>query len=268
MKGSFAAAAAAITLLPQMGAAQTSDDEWLENCRERDRNRLVAFCEVRVQRLPATGTVDVDARPNGGIQVVGWDRNEIEVHARIQARSRSERDAEALAAEIEILTDGDRIRSDGPGHDRDENWYASFVVYAPARSDVAIESQNGPVAVRGVTGRMEVRTQNGPLSLREVGGDIVARTQNGPLNIELDGTRWSGDGLDAETRNGPVNLSIPEGYSADLETGTVNGPMSSDVPLTVQFVGRRTSRIETTLGGGGAPIRVVTTNGPVTLRQR
>ena len=61
--------------------------------------------------------------------------------------------------------------------------------------------------------------------------------------------------------NGPVTLTVPSGYAATLTTGTVNGPMDIDIPITVQ--GRFPRQFTTDLGGGGAPIRVVTTNGPV-----
>jgi DUF4097 and DUF4098 domain-containing protein YvlB len=257
---------ALLALVPAALSAQQSDDEWIRDC-ERNDERLVPFCDVRVQRLAARGEVDVDASPNGGIQVVGWDRNEIEVHARITARARNTAEARSLANEIDISTAGGTIRSDGPESERDAQWHVSFVVYVPERSDVVARAHNGPLSVSGVEGRMELFTQNGPLSLREVGGDVRARTQNGPLTVRLTGARWNGAGLDAETTNGPATLLIPEGYSAELETGTVNGPLSSDIPLTVRFTGRRDRRIETTLGSGGAPVRVVTTNGPVTLRR-
>jgi hypothetical protein len=253
-------------LLPTALAAQRSDEEWIDDC-ERDDDRLVAFCEVRVDRLGARGSIDVDASPNGGVQVIGWNRSEVEVHSRVKARARSMADARALAGEIEVRTSGGTIRSDGPGHDRDEQWYVEFVVFVPNRTDVMARAQNGPLSVTGVEGRLDVATQNGPLALHEVGGDVMARTQNGPLSVHLAGTRWNGTGLDAETRNGPATLFIPDGYSAELETGTVNGPLSSDIPLTVRFDGRRDRRIETTLGRGGAPLRVVTTNGPLSIRR-
>jgi hypothetical protein len=64
-----------------------------------------------------------------------------------------------------------------------------------------------------------------------------------------------------------VNLDIPADYSARLETGTVNGPFDIDSPLTVTLQGRRYSRIHSVLGAGGAPVRAVTTNGPVQIRR-
>jgi hypothetical protein len=93
-----------------------------------------------------------------------------------------------------------------------------------------------------------------------------ARTMNGGLDVELAGTSWEGTRLDVETRNGGVDLSIPDGYSAELEVGTVNGRLEVDFPVTIQ--GRLDRHLRTTLGGGGEPVRVVTTNGGVTVRRR
>ena len=95
-------------------------------------------------------------------------------------------------------------------------------------------------------------------------GNVHARTENGPLEVTLSGARWDGSGLDAETENGPVELTLPSSYAAHLETGTVNGPMSISFPITVE--GRiDTKRLSMDVGGGGPTVRVVTTNGPVTV---
>ena len=83
--------------------------------------------------------------------------------------------------------------------------------------------------------------------------------------MRLGGTKWEGAGLDAETSNGPVTVSVPATYSAHLVTGTVNGPIQFDIPVTLQ--GRIGRRIETDIGSGGAPVRAVTTNGPLSVSQ-
>jgi DUF4097 and DUF4098 domain-containing protein YvlB len=121
--------------------------------------------------------------------------------------------------------------------------------------------------VEDVKGSLRLRAQNGPVALIGVAGDVNARVQNGPLRVKLAGDQWDGAGLDAEATNGPVDLAIPEHYDAQLETGTVNGPMDLTFPLTVTVQGRLTHRIRATLGRGGAPVRVVTTNGPLAIRR-
>ena len=80
------------------------------------------------------------------------------------------------------------------------------------------------------------------------------------------GAAWTGAGLALETTNGGVTLDVPRGYNAQLETGTVNGSMNIDFPITIQ--GSLTRRIRTTLGSGGPLVRATTTNGSVRIRQR
>ncbi|HEX7090129.1 MAG TPA: hypothetical protein VF192_08325 [Longimicrobiales bacterium] len=262
------AATLALFTLPAAAAAQVDDEEWLENCRDQRDRRLEHYCAVQVQRVEAAGTpIRVDAHPNGPIQVLGWDHGQIEVHMRVAARAETEAEARELAERVRLVISGTTIAADGPERRRDADWHAGFVVLVPRRSDLQIETYNGPLVVEGVAGRMELSTRNGPLSLRDVGGDVHARTANGPLTVVLAGTSWDGAGLDAEAVNGPVTLLIPEGYSARLETGTINGPMSSDVPLTVERIERR-SRISAVLGSGGPPVRVVTMNGPLSIKRR
>jgi hypothetical protein len=258
---------ALLMLAPAAALGQQSDEEWLEDCQDdSDRGRLVAFCEVRVADAPAGGgPLRVEPGANGGVAIVGWEQNRVEVHARVVARARTDAEAAELAAEVDVALNG-VIEADGPSNDRSRNWSVSFLVYVPAVSDAEAETLNGPLSVTGVSGRLRLDAQNGPIRLRDVGGDVVARTQNGPLSVELSGTRWDGAGLDAETVNGPVTLTVPDGFNADLETGTVNGPFTSDIPITMTVRGRVGRPFNGTLGEGGPPIRVVTVNGPVRIR--
>ena len=61
-----------------------------------------------------------------------------------------------------------------------------------------------------------------------------------------------------------VNTEV--GYNARLETGTVNGGMTVDFPVTVR--GRIGRRVETQLGSGGPLVRAITTNGGVKISER
>lgn len=263
-------ALAAVPVLAALTAAaltaqSATDARWLAQCREHWDDWRVKHCEVRVVTLAARGTIGVDPGPNGAVAVEAWGRDSIEVHARVETHASTEDEALALARDLRIVTSGSTISASGPTADHRQSWGVSFVIYAPRRSDLRLETHNGPIAVRDMTGRMTLEAYNGPVSLDGVGGDVHARTVNGPLDIVLTGKRWDGAGLDAETTNGPVHLAIPEGYGAELELGTVNGPMTVAFPLTVTIQGRIGRRITTTLGAGGAPVRVVTTNGPVEI---
>jgi DUF4097 and DUF4098 domain-containing protein YvlB len=256
---------ASITLVPAAGAQQTSE-EWLERCRRSDSRRAV-HCEVRETRLPATGSLDVNARPNGGIQVEGWDRNEVLVRARVQAQAPTEAEARAIASEIRVEAGNGRVRAEGPrwNESRDRGWSVSYEVFVPRRTDLAMESTNGGIRVQDVQGRLEATTTNGGISLDGVSGDVRGRTTNGGLDVRVARAGWTGAGLDLRTTNGGIDLRLPDGVSARLEAETVNGGISTDFPITVQ--GRIGRRIEADLGGGGPPIRLSTTNGRVSIRR-
>src|SRR3954466_15417138 len=63
-----------------------------------------------------------------------------------------------------------------------------------------------------------------------------------------------------------ATVYVPRGYNAQLETGTTNGGMRVDFPITVR--GSLTRRISTQLGSGGPTVRVMTTNGGVHIAER
>lgn len=257
-------------LAAQRNNSEADDARWLDDCRngrngDRDRGRA---CEVRNVPVHLTDrALDIDGRENGGIHVEGWDGDSVRVTARIQATARDDGSARDLLNDVKIKSDGRSISSDSPrSWGRSENVSVTYMVHVPRKFDLRLEAHNGGIGVAGVTGRMSLETTNGSVSLVEIGGDVRAHTQNGSLNVQLAGTKWEGRGLDAETQNGSVRMAIPSDYAAQIETGTVNGRMSTDFPITVQ--GRIGRTLTLPLNGGGAPIRAMTTNGSVSLTRR
>jgi DUF4097 and DUF4098 domain-containing protein YvlB len=254
---------------PLVAQAAREAGRWTDRCRDDDwlDHSPAHYCEIRESGFKAGGALSVDPGDNGGVRIVGWDRDSVAVAAKVQAQASTDEAARALAQRVSISTSGGAIRADGPSTSGHESWSVSFTVAVPRHSDVTAHTVNGPIGVEDVAGKLELRAVNGPVRLDAVGGDVHAHTTNGPLVVSLEGERWVGAGLDAETENGPVSLTLPSRYAARLETGTVNGPMSVDYPLTLQ--GRISfRRISTDIGGGGPPVRVVTTNGPVTVRSQ
>lgn len=247
--------------------AQHSDRNWLERCREDaqddDRPR---YCEQRTLGAHATGgIITVDGGENGGARVAGWDRDSIDIIARVQTNARSEDDARALASAITITVANGTIRADGPESHHGSSWSVSFDVLVPRASNLSITAVNGPVAIESVHGQIQLSAVNGPMDIDDAGGDVHGHTTNGPLAVHLTGKSWDGKGLDAETTNGPVTISIPPSYSAHLETGTSNGPMTIGFPITVQGSIKR--HLETDLGSGGPTVRAMTTNGPLVIER-
>jgi hypothetical protein len=240
-------------------------------CRDQDRrdDDYYRHCEVREERLPA-GPLTVDAGRNGGIRVEGWDGNDILVRAVVQASAREEAEAKRLAGEVEIQAGGGRVSARGPdrGDNRREWWSVSYRVSVPRRSDLDLRANNGGITIANVAGTIRFDTTNGGVRLADVGGAVNGRTRNGGLRVFLGGHQWDGEGLDVETSNGGVTLAIPDQYNAQLETQTVNGGFRFDYPLTLSGELSPRRGISTTLGSGGAPVRVRTTNGGLRIERR
>lgn len=238
------------------------------NCRDDNfsGDRLVGNCEIREQTLaPNGGVIAIDGRQNGGVSVKGWDQGQILVRARIQASASTAGEAEALARTVRIETSGAKIYASGPENERNARWDVSYEVFVPRRSDLSLETHNGGISVAEVSGRIEFTAVNGGVVLRKVGGSVHGATTNGGLVVELSGDHWDGETLDVRTTNGGVKMSLPENYSAHLETGTVNGSISVDFPITVQ--GRLNKELAVNLGSGGATVRAMTTNGGVRIER-
>lgn len=246
-------------------ARQPSDDD---PCRDRGwDDDYFNFCEVREETLPG-GALTVDAGRNGGIRVEGWDRNEIRIRAVVQANARNEADAKQLAAGVQVQAGSGRVSATGPTTARREWWSVSYRINVPRKNDLELQASNGGITISGVSGNIRFQTTNGGVRLSDLGGLVRGQTRNGGLTVSLAGDRWDGEGLDVETSNGGVTLAIPDGYNADLTTRTVNGGFRTDYPMTIQGELSPRRGISTTLGSGGPPVSVRTTNGGLKINRR
>jgi DUF4097 and DUF4098 domain-containing protein YvlB len=226
----------------------------------------VSFRDLREMTIPATGSLTVDAGRNGGIHVIGSDRNDTVVRACVQTWGTTDEAAKAAASGIRISTSG-TIKADGAD---DKNMSVSFQVLVPRSTSVNLSAKNGGISVSGTDGTTEFETVNGGVNLVDLSGNVKGSTINGGVHVVLAGSSWRGSGLDVTTTNGGVHISMPSNYAAHLEASTVNGGFHSDIPaLNVTTEDKRgdwhsrTRRIDMNLNGGGAPIKVTTSNGGV-----
>jgi len=219
------------------------------------------YCEIREMTLPA-GHLEIDAAPNGGIEVHGGSRSEIRIRARVVAQARTAEEAAALAGAVRIETAG-VVRAVGPSPSRERSYWVSYELFVPEATDLRLETMNGGIALHDLKGTVEFKTTNGGVTVDSAAGSVHGRTTNGGLDISLRGSSWDGAGLDVETTNGGVKVRVPSDYSARLVTGTVNGGMRFDFPVTVE--GRINKSVDVTLGRGGPTVRAVTTNGGVVV---
>jgi hypothetical protein len=265
LRSIFTAAVVTLAVASPLVGQVRDDDPCRDYGGDDDRYR---HCEVREESM-APGPLTVDAGTNGGIRVVGWDQNSVRVQAIVHTSASDESRARELAAGVQLLVGGGRVSANGPETTgRRESWSVSYRISVPRRNDLDLRANNGGITIDSVSGNIRFDTNNGGVRLSNLGGMVRGETHNGGLNVVLDGQQWDGEGIDVETTNGGVTLAIPDGYNAQLETRTVNGGFRSDVPLTVQGELSTRRGVSATLGAGGAPVRVRTTNGGIKINRR
>lgn len=234
-----------------------------ENWSSRDK---VSFKEAREFNVAASGTLTVDGGRNGGISVKGENRSDVLVRACVNGWAETEEAAKLLVAGVKIDA-GSTIKAKSSD---ENNWSVSYEVLVPRTTNLDLTAQNGGISIKSVDGMIEFETNNGGVNLSDLSGTVKGRTTNGGVNVSLTGNSWKGTGMDVVTTNGGVNLSVPEGYAANFETGTTNGGLKSDVAaLTVETEDKdgwtKSKKIRASMNGGGAPVRVVTTNGGIKI---
>ena len=260
---------ALVCLAASAALAQAENTRYSLTCRD-DGNSYggssrFRHCEVKEQTLTA-GALDVDASQNGGISVKGWDRNEVLVRYRVQTQAPTQAEADSLASEIRLNTSGGQVRAEGPDPRGSAHWDVSYEIFVPRQSTLSLRTHNGGISISDVRGRVQFEATNGGVSLKRLGGSVSGETVNGGLSVELTGNNWDGEGLDVKTTNGGLSVSVPENYSAHLETGTVNGGLN--ISPSIAQVTRQTKRLSVNLGGGGTNLRIYTTNGGVSIKRR
>jgi Putative adhesin len=261
--------------------------------------------EVFQRTLPAAGVSMLSvSNVNGAISVQPWDKPEIHIEAKKRVRHSSQETAEQYARQIEIAveTKGDvlEVRTVMPAQKEGWDWVewlfsldwlfegrareasVSYEISTPPRMDAKLVSTNGRVEIGAIEGRADLHTTNGAvtaegtqgavkahttngaISLLQVAGGCNAVTTNGKITAEL--LSLGSQGCELHTTNGAIHITLPENIRADLDASTTNGNVTSALPLSVQ--GKISQRgMEGKINGGGAPLKLRTTNGGITIEK-
>jgi len=247
-----------------------------------DRDAVVRS-EERTLTKSEAAVLQVQPHRNGGVQVVGWDKETYSVTA-CKAAAGSSDEAERTLSQIIMDIDHGKISVKGPG---DENeWTVELLIRTPKSATINLDTMNGPISLYDVDGKLTARATNGPISLKNFSGDaeitavngpitvegskgsVRIRTENGPISVALEGKTWSGTGLTADAHNGPLTLMVPSGYESSFVVESTNyAPVSCKASICDNA--RKTwddqhRRIE--YGNAPAMIRLSTVNGPVSVR--
>lgn len=202
------------------------------------------------------------ANVNGGVQIEGWDREQVEVKAVKTALHQSE---DLNRVQIEVQSDGDQLGVNtkypsGSG----VQVTVEYEIHVPYRLRwAAVSTVNGNVHVQGVTGAGTLNSVNGNVEVVDSEGRFSGITTNGDVRMQLRSLP-QGAPVSLRTINGSVVLSIPQGMNLDVRVVNRNGDFRSDFPLAT--LGAYTSsRFSGRLGSGGGEVFMSTVNGAIRL---
>ena len=197
---------------------------------------------------------------NGTVEVQGWDRDVVEVHAVKTAKLR-ESDLERVSIDVHAKPSGVSILTRYPQNEGVEV-AVEYTVHVPHGARVEhLGTVNGTLRVAGVSEVDELHTVNGNIEVYEADNNVRAHTTNGNVHLELSHV-YESNGTVAETTNGSVVLALPANTHADVEARCLNGNFLSELPFAVEG-SLKPREIHGKLGRGGSPIRLHTINGAI-----
>src|SRR5712691_7073363 len=157
-----------------------------------DQDALVRSEERTLTKAEAA-VLQVHPHSNGGVQVVGWDKETYSVTA-CKAAAGSGDAAEKILSQITMSIENGRISTSGPGDE--EDWTVYLLIRTPKSASIDME------------------------------------TMNGPISVALEGKTWSGTGLSADAKNGPLTLMVPNDYQSSFMVESTNyAPVSCQASI-------------------------------------
>jgi hypothetical protein len=251
------------------------------------------------QSVPTEGLSAVRlANRNGEIVVTGEpEASAVVITAVKGARAPTPDEAREALSEIEVITEreGDAlmIRSEHPkdsqsglslsllpwriGRPKGRTYKVDYHVAVPSSFAAEAHSMNGPirmtdlreVSLRTTNGHITVdrtdavdaRTTNGAITVDSASGPVTLSTTNGQIRAHLTGIVRE---VSISTINGSAGLTVPREVNGELDISTQNGRITVE-GLDVREPRAARNRLRGILGKGGAPIRLSTINGSVTV---
>jgi len=209
----------------------------------------------------------------GDIDITGGEGDRFVVKATKEAWGQDKRDAEAKvqALQVNMTMDGGtlRVQVEDPGAETIVGFgsvrgsQVRFVVTAPARTAVVVNTRHGRVTLTGTAGGADLTSRFGLIAVEDVSGDITVDTNNGDVTV-----RRSGDeGAAVELHSDFGDITAQEVTAGELALDSNNGALElEDVTVHNDLIlDTRFGRIE--LGGVRAKsLKVMGQNGDITLQ--
>jgi DUF4097 and DUF4098 domain-containing protein YvlB len=231
------------------------------------------------------GSVTVTARRRHRLSWFG-DSGRVHYEVQVPAETALSIDTSGGGISISATRSGARLDTSGGGitvrdlvGDLEANTSGGSIDLVQIRGTMRVETSGGGIDGSNLDGNLSAETSGGSIDLDRVSGDITATSSGGGIHI-----REAGGRIEAETSGGGIEASFAKGNARGgrLETSgggidvTIDPEVGFDIDargnyvkteVPVRVVGEISkSSLRGSLGKGGAPLRLRTSGGGVTIR--
>lgn len=147
---------------------------------------------------------------------------------------------------------------------------------------VSVKTASGDVTFDGMTGTIDATTATGAIEAQGVSGSVSFNTVSGDLSlvhgrldrlsahsfsgkITTDVDLGDGGAVQVRTVSGEVTMRLPESISAEVTLNSMSGRIDSAFKELKRDERSVPKLFTGTLGGGGAPLKVNSVSGAITL---
>lgn len=224
------------------------------------------------------GKVGISLEVSGNLKVIGWKKGFIRMEAEKIVHNLPEDAAKAFLKTPPIrvrYTDTSATIQAAGAPEAPGVLETNLTVYVPGeKSDLTIRLSRGNLSVDTVNGWIEATIAEGSLEATAVSGYFSGSTGKGNIQVEMSDNLWRGLEFGSMTQEGSIELRLPAKYSAALQLETRKGKIVVDYPpqevdgeeVPLQIVTQKNSQLlRASLGDGGAPLRLSTYSGDITL---
>jgi DUF4097 and DUF4098 domain-containing protein YvlB len=210
--------------------------------------------------LASTGRVVIH-NLYGDVEITAWDRDEVLVQAvKHSADARRLDDAQIVVDSSSELVS---IRTQYTGADAEHPASVEYHIMVPRRANLEnVRLINGGLSISGVTGPVKASSVNGSIKVDKLEGEAELSTVNGRL--EADFQRLSKcHSISLSSVNGPIRISLPTGAGATVSAHNLSGGIDADFGRP--WRSSTGHRLDASLHGGGAAIRLTNVNGGISI---
>ncbi len=131
------------------------------------------------------GTITLDLRTGGQVNITGWDKQQVQVQASLGGP-----DGRNTAVTFTPVDGGALLATEYTGHSNIQSFRHLFDIYVPRSFNVQLRSAGGGITINGVDGSFTGRTGGGEIEIRKANGRAELRTGGG--NVRVSDSRLTG----------------------------------------------------------------------------